>query len=155
MSDEEDFTFMKSGFNNIVQKDETLENTAAVVMAFIQNALRSAAIYVKHSSRKSITPEDIKRALMLEVFFIKQRDNMLEQCEEMKQILKNIIDEEEDEDDEDDLEDLISEDEEEFSESNCECPMCHCIKTIYVRWEGFEPQTPIEKAMAKHIEAIK
>ena len=68
-------------------------------------------------------------------------------------ILKNIIDE--DEEDEDDLEDLISDDEEEFSESNCECPMCHCIKTIYVRWEGFEPQTPIEKAMAKHIEAIK
>ena len=153
MADQQDFTFMKSGFNNLVEKDETLENTAAVVMAFMQNALRSAAIYVKHSSRKSITPEDIKRALMLEVFFIKQRDNMLEQCEEMKQILKNIIEGEEDDED-DDLEDLIDDDEVEFSESTCNCPMCHCINTIYTRWEGFEPETFIEKAMARHIEAI-
>ena len=154
MAEQQDFTFMKSGFNNLTKKDETLENTAAIVMAFMQNALKSAVIYIKHSERNAITPEDIKRSLMLEVFFMKQRNNMLEQCEEMKQILNKIIAEEEDDSDDED-EDLIdNEDVIEFSESKCDCPMCHCITTIYKRWEGFEPQTPIEKAMVQHIEAI-
>ena len=153
MSEQEDYTFMKSGFNNLNEKDETLENTAAVVMAFMENAIRSAAIYVKHSSRQSITPEDIKRALMLEVFFIKQRDNMLEKCEEMKQILKDIINEEEDSEDE--LEDFIEDDHVEFSESSCNCPMCHCMNTIYSRWEGFTPQSTIELAIANHINSIE
>ena len=31
MSEGEDFTFMKSGFNNLVEKDETFENTDSFV----------------------------------------------------------------------------------------------------------------------------
>ena len=147
----DDYSFMKSGFDNLVHEDPT-ENIASIVLVFMENAVKSAAIYVKHARRNAITPEDIKRGLMLETFFIKQRPNMLEQCEEMKKTINRIL-EEEDESDEDE-EEIIVDDEEEFKESECQCAMCNCMNTIYTRWEGFTPQTSIEKAMFNHINSI-
>ena len=90
-----DYSFMKSGFDNLESKDETVENVGSVIMVFMENAMKNADIYVKHAKRKEITPEDIKRGLMLEVFLMKNRPNMLEQCETMKQKLKDIIRDEE------------------------------------------------------------
>ena len=145
----EDYSFMKSGFNNLEEEDPT-ENIASIVLVFMENAVKSAAIYIKHAKRQSITAEDIKRGLMLEIFFIKQRPNMLEQCEEMKKIIKKI----QDEDDSDDDDDFITDEDEPFKESECNCPMCGCMNTIYTRWEGFTPETSIEKAMHKHINNI-
>ena len=151
----EDYSFMKSGFNNLEEEDPT-ENIASIVLVFMENAVKSAAIYSKHAKRNTITAEDIKRGLMLETFFIKQRPNMLEQCEEMKKIIKKIQ-EEEDSDEDNDLDQLsniYADEEEDFKESECECPMCKCMNTIYTRWEGFTPETGIEKAMHKHINNI-
>ena len=151
MSEGDDFTFMRSGFNNLVEPDETFENTAAVIMVFMENAVKSADIYVKHSKRTTITSEDIKRGLMLEVFFMKQRPNMIEQCEQMKETIKKIQDEDDDSDEE---MEIYGDEEEVFKESNCTCPMCGCMNTIYTRWDTFTPETAIERAMAKHIENI-
>ena len=151
----EDYSFMKSGFNNLEEEDPT-ENIASIVLVFMENAVKSAAIYSKHAKRNTITAEDIKRGLMLETFFIKQRPNMLEQCEEMKKIIKKIQ-EEEDSDEDNDLDQLsniYADDEEEFKESDCNCAMCNCMNTIYTRWEGFTPETGIERAMFKHINDI-
>ena len=146
----EDYSFMKSGFDNLVHEDPT-ENIASIVLVFMENAVKSAAIYVKHAKRNAITPEDIKRGLMLETFFIKQRPNMLEQCEEMKKIIRRI--QEEDDSDEEE-EDFITDEEEEFKESECQCPMCNCMNTIYTRWEGFTPESSIERAMFTHINRL-
>ena len=142
---------MKSGFDNLVHEDPT-ENIASIVLVFMENAVKSAAIYVKHAKRNAISPEDIKRGLMLETFFIKQRPNMLEQCEEMKKTISRIL-EEEDESDEDE-DDFITDEEEEFKESECQCALCNCMNNIYTRWEGFIPQTSIERAMFNHINRI-
>ena len=147
----DDYSFMKSGFDNLVHEDPT-ENIASIVLVFMENAVKSAAIYVKHAKRNVITPEDIKRGLMLETFFIKQRPNMLEQCEEMKKTINRIL-EEEDESDEDE-EEIIVDDEEDFKESECQCALCNCMNNIYTRWEGFIPQTSIERAMFNHINSI-
>tara|TARA_Y100000817_G_C16557588_1_gene411668 strand:- start:148 stop:597 length:450 start_codon:yes stop_codon:yes gene_type:complete len=147
----DDYSFMKSGFDNLVHEDPT-ENIASIVLVFMENAVKSAAIYVKHAKRNAITPEDIKRGLMLETFFIKQRPNMLEQCEEMKKTINRIL-EEEDESDEDE-EEIIVDDEEDFKESECQCALCNCMNNIYTRWEGFIPQTSIERAMFNHINRI-
>ena len=144
---------IKTGFNTIVPEDPT-ENIASIVLVFMENALKSASIYVKHAKRNSITPEDIKRSLMLEIFFIKQRPNMLEQCEEMKKTINKILEEDDDDDDLDQLSNIYADEEEEFKESECECPMCNCMNTIYTRWEGFTPETSIERAMYKHINDI-
>ena len=149
----DDYSFMKSGFDNLVHEDPT-ENIASIVLVFMENAVKSAAIYVKHAKRNSITPEDIKRGLMLEIFFIKQRPNMLKQCEEMKKTINKILEEEDYESDEGFDEDYIINDDEPFRESECQCAMCNCMNTIYTRWEGFTPQTSIEKAMFNHINSI-
>ena len=149
-----DYSFMKSGFDNLESKDETLENIGSLVMVFMENAMKSADIYVRHAKRKQITPEDIKRALMLEVFFMKQRPNMLEQCEEMKKTIQEIIKEEEENGEEMIIGEEEEEDEEEFSESKCQCAMCNCFNTIYTRWENFTPEQPMEIILAKHISSI-
>ena len=145
---------IKTGFNMLVPEEDPTENIASIVLVFMENAIKSADIYVKHAKRNSITAEDIKRGLMLETFFIKQRPNMLEQCEEMKKIIKRI----QEEDDEDDViifgDDNDTDEEEEFKESECQCPMCNCMNTIYTRWEGFTPESSIERAMFKHINDI-
>jgi hypothetical protein len=148
-----DYSFMKSGFDNLESKDETLENVGGVIMVFMENAMKNADIYVKHAKRKEIAPEDIKRGLMLEVFFMKNRPNMLEQCEIMKEKLKEIIREEEE-----NGEVYIDEEEESsevFTESKCKCAMCSCFNTIYQRWENFTPQLPMEHVLVKAINDIK
>ena len=105
---------MKTGFN-LVEDNSVTENIASII-AFMENAVKSAAIYVKHANRNSISVEDIKRALMLEVFFMKQRPNMLEQCEKIKKMIKEIHNK----DDSDSDEEIIYDDEEdEFKESEC------------------------------------
>lgn len=145
---------IKTGFN-LIKDDgqDVIENIASIVLVFMENAVKSADIYAKHAKRNTITSEDIKRALMLEVFFMKQRPNMLEQCEEMKKTIQDII--KEDEEDSDEEFEIFDESEEEsFKESECTCPMCGCMNTIYTRWENFTPETTIEIAMAKHIETI-
>ena len=144
---------LKTGFNTLVPEDPT-ENITSIVLVFMENALKSASIYVKHAKRNSITPEDIKRGLMLEIFFIKQRPNMLEQCEEMKKIINKILEEDDEDNDLDQLSNIYADDEEEFKESDCNCAMCNCMNTIYTRWEGFTPETGIERAMFKHINDI-
>ena len=146
-----DYSFMKSGFDNLESKDDTLENIGSIVMVFMENAIKSADIYVKHAKRTQITPEDIKRGLMLEVFFMKQRPNMVEQCEEMKQKIQEIIEEEEDEEEKIFIDGEEQPPDEEFTESTCQCAMCNCFNTIYTRWENFTPELPMEVILAKHI----
>ena len=153
MSNNPDYSFMKSGFDNLESKDETIENVGSVVMTFMENSMRSSDIYVKHAKRKEITPEDIKRGLMLEVFFMKNRPNMVEKCEEMKEKIKEIIKDEQENGETcfiDELEDAS----EEFTESKCDCPMCNCFNTIYTRWEGFTPELPLEHILVKCINDI-
>lgn len=149
-----DYSFMKSGFDNLESKDETLENIGSLVMVFMENAMKSADIYVRHAKRNQITPEDIKRALMLEVFFMKQRPNMLEQCEEMKKTIQEIIKDEEENGEELFIDGEEEEEEEAFTESKCQCAMCNCFNTIYTRWENFTPEQPLEIIMAKHISSM-
>tara|TARA_B100001250_G_C19657558_1_gene725548 strand:+ start:94 stop:570 length:477 start_codon:yes stop_codon:yes gene_type:complete len=154
MSDNVDYGFMKSGFDNLESKDETLENVGSVVMTFMENAMKSADIYVKHAKRNSITPEDIKRGLMLEVFLMKNRPNMLEQCETMKTRIKEIIRDEEENGEEVIIGEEKEEEDEPFTVSTCRCAICNCFNNIYTRWEGFTPELPMEKILIKSINAI-
>jgi len=152
MADKEDFTFMKSGFNNLDRKDDTVENVAAIVLNYMANALQSASVYIKHSKRNAITKEDIKRGFMLEVFFMNQRQDTLEKCHEMKQKINKIISDGEEMDSEEEIE--YEEDEDAFTLSTCECAMCKCMNNIYERWEKWTPTTSIEKVLHKHIDNI-
>jgi len=151
-NNKEDFTFMKSGFNNLVEKDETVENVTAIILNFMDNAIRSASIYIKHGKRNTITKEDIKRGFMLEVFFMNKRPDSLENCKKIKKIIEEILDEEEDGED---VEEIVYDDAEDvFAPSDCTCAMCNCMNTVYERWEKWTPQTQMEHILYKHIDNI-
>jgi len=145
-----DFTFMKTGFDLTQPDDEEFEkNTAAIIVTYAEHALRSAALYVTHhETRNGITPEDIKRAMMLEMFLFKNRSNLLEKAEEIKKMLYG------DEESDDEEEDIDMTEGEEFSENNCQCAICKCTNNIYTRWEKWTPESLFETVIKKHIDKI-
>ena len=153
----EDYTFMKSGFDLTAPPtdNEFRENTTAILVTFTSEALRSAAIYVSHGQRKVVTTEDIKRAMMLELFLFNKRPDLLDKANEIKKELYG----EEDADDADNeaLNNAIVSDEEEvepFAENNCECALCKAINTIYTRWNNWTPTSEFEKVFMKRIEEM-
>lgn len=145
-----DFTFMKTGFDLLQpDDDEFKQNTAAIIVTYAEQALKTAAMYVSHhETRNGITPEDIKRAMMLEMFLFKNRSNLLEKSEAIKKMLF------EDEDDDDEEEFINMTKEEEFSQNECSCALCKCVNGIYDRWNGWTPQSLFETVIKKHIDNI-
>lgn len=153
----EDYTFMKSGFDLTAPPTDTefKENATALLVTYTSEALRTAAIYVSHGTRKVVTVEDIKRAMMLELFLFNKRPDLLEKAEEIK---KEIYGEEDDDEvDDEALNEVIASDEDEkvpFAENNCECGLCKAIHSIYTRWNNWTPTNEFEKMFMKHIEQI-
>ena len=97
-----DFTFMKSGFDNSpLDEDDMKKNIASILVHFMENALKSAAIYVKHCKRNVVTIEDIKRGMMLEAFLFGRRTDTGEKVEAIK---REIFGEEVNSDDEEEVE---------------------------------------------------
>ena len=47
MSEGDDFTFMRSGFNNLVEPDETFEKYGHVIMVFMENAIKTMSYVCK------------------------------------------------------------------------------------------------------------
>ena len=145
-----DYSFMRSGFDNLNHgNNELMENMAAIVTAFTENALKTSAKYVEHSGRNVITTEDIKRGLILEMYLFKARNDNIQHIEEIKRVLFEETDEEEEEII-DDMEDTGDE----FELSSCECLLCQEINNIYNKWINFQPSTRIEEILQRHINSI-
>ena len=64
-------------------------------------------------------------------------------CDDINEIIKNEYQEGE-----------YDEDEDNFTESTCECAICNCINNIYERWENWEPETPIQVILKNRISEI-
>jgi hypothetical protein len=136
-----DYSFMKSGFDNLTEsKEETIKNATALMVHFMENAMNTASIYSNHAKRREIVSEDIKRSLMLEVFFFQKRTDLENKINEVKQELYDA-----DSDSEEDVNISTNDgvDNNEFIESKCKCALCNCINTIYTRWESWTPETPM------------
>lgn len=151
-----DYNFMKTGNNMLVEEEELdeditniVENTAVIILNFMENALVSASKYIKHSGRNIITREDIRRCFMMEVFFMDKRKDTLEKCEKIKEILKEQREKLEEYEE---IEIIDEDDEDEFCLSNCECALCVCINGIDERWRKFVPETNMEKILYRHID---
>jgi hypothetical protein len=148
MTDNNDYAFMKSGHDNLVQPDNTQENIEYLVGTYAANAIQHASLYVKHCNRNVLTTEDIKRALIMETMCLKSRD-----MEAEIQKFKAKFDEGQESSDEDEAVSFDSE-EGEFTLSNCKCPLCKCINTIYSRWDKFSPNSVIETILKKRIDEM-
>jgi len=174
--DKSDFSFMKSGFNSVQEnedEDKMEKNVVGTIVHFTENALKTAGYYTKHSGRKMITKEDIKRCLMLEVFLFYNRQNLIENIEN---IIKELYDDSSEDDAENDAEDdaendaendaeekkegveneiIFEEDiEESFKLSKCGCALCKSLNNINEKWGSWKPETPIQEILQKHINTI-
>ena len=144
----EDYSFMKSGFDNLQTEEEMMQNVTSVIVCFSENALKTAGKYVEHAKRRDISAEDIKRSFMFELFVFSKRPNLLENIEKIK---KELYKEDEDEDDD---EIHIDEEVDTFCLSECECHLCKYINNIYDKWEKFIPSSRMEEILKKHIDSI-
>jgi hypothetical protein len=145
-----DYTFMKSGHDNIISNEltEEQENMISIIIGFTENAMKTAAKYTTHSCRKVVLPEDIQRSMMLEMFVFNKRENIVSQLEAIR---KEIF-----EDSSDDEEIIMDEPEgiTEFCESKCDCMMCKTLNNIRNSWENFEPSSHLETLLKKYIDAM-
>ena len=145
-----DYSFMKSGFNNLAQDNtDYIQNLSSILVAFTENAMKTASKYVKHCKRSHITSEDLKRGLMMELFVFSQRENLQTQVESIK---KYLFEEEEEEEEEEEV--IEVEDGDEFSESKCNCIMCQYVNNIHTHWESYTPKSQIEEIIKTHINNI-
>ena len=91
-----DFSFMKSGFNNIIEPDngpdpDMVTFIQSLVLSFTECALDKAAIYVQYSGRDMITPRDIKQALKYETFIFLDENNLNERMQKWKTLLNILL----------------------------------------------------------------
>lgn len=146
-----DYSFMKSGFNNIVENDEEMiQNITSILVCFSENALKTAAKYVEHAKRRNISAEDLKRCFMFELFAFSKRPQLVETLESIKNELYG--DEELEELEDDDV--ILDQEEDDFELSECKCALCTFINNIYTKWDNFEPSSQLETILKKHIENI-
>ena len=159
----DDYSFMKSGFNNVVQQnndlDELKKNIATLVCYFAKNALKTAGLYVSHSSRKIVVEQDIKKAMKLEVFLYENHPNMIEELKQVKETIceENMVETMVDtitENSEEYCDDVITDEMEEYCNSECKCYLCKTLNNIDERWSSWEPTNPIEEILKKHIDSM-
>lgn len=144
-----DYSFMKTG--NQPTDDDFLENIVVFVTAFSEQSLHTASSYISHNiSRNGITPEDLKRSMMLEMFLFKNRPNVLENAQDIRDEIAQ--DEDEDEKENEILPNMTSNDI--FTENDCQCALCKCINNIYNRWNEWSPSTVFEHILKKYIDEM-
>ena len=152
-----DYSFLKSGFNNLVEPDTPDQNTlltvSSLVTAFMDSALREATTYVEHSGRNGITKQDIIISLKSETFKFLNRPDINNNVQKWREIIQQEQDNDEDysdsenEDEEDQLEEI-----QEFTKSKCQCKLCNELNNVEHKWDQWCPQTPIEKILKKVID---
>ena len=165
-----DFSFMKSGFSNLVEPDtiseEFMIQIGGLIMAFMKNGVKIAAKYVEHAGRDGITPDDIKRGLQLEVFQFSKREDTPKNIKDTIEWLKNDIEEygslDERCDDIPDITDYVTDGMSiatneptcEFSLSTCECPICKQMNVVNMLWKHWTPETMLETVLKRGIDKI-
>ena len=150
-----DYSFLKSGFNNLIEPskpdEETLLTVSSLVTAFMDNALRESATYVEHAKRNGITQRDIILSLKAETFKFLNRENINENVQKWRGVIEQENDEYSESDDED-IDNGNLEPINEFKKSECLCELCNEINNIEFIWENWVPQKPIEKILKKVID---
>ena len=152
--DPRDLPPMKTGFDNLVTNEvdvELVKNVSAMVMTYADGALRTASTYVSHGSRTIVTAEDLKRAMILEVFLIEKRPNLMKRAKEIK---KELFEDSGEVGDEDENIIVEEEDVEAFTPNTCTCALCTSINDIYKRWETWTPTSRVQQILKKHIDLM-
>ncbi len=149
----------ENGELNVLEKQELEINVRSSILTFMSYAIQTSGTYVEHSNRKIVTPDDIKKAMMVEVFMYFDRDDLEGRVSQWRQ---NILDDmqNEDVDSDNDEEDYSEEDEEklvredEINKVECSCEICNNIKNVGEKWKCYSPDDELGKIFKKHIDSI-
>ena len=76
-----------NGDINALEKEEAEINVTSCIMTFMSYSIKSSSIFVEHSERTIITPDDIKRAMMVEVFMYFKRPDLKIRVDEWRNII--------------------------------------------------------------------
>lgn len=144
-----DFNFMKSGSGDDINlTDKQILELQALVLKFMENALHKASTYVQHANRNIVQLLDIQNCMKVEAMIYCKNQNSLQEANQLLDDLLNLDYQDED----DDLSDIITNDEEEFTISQHNCPLCLIVKNIDSYWNSWKPETPLEFALKKNID---
>ena len=161
---------LKTGFNNSInnssQSEEYELQMMSLMTVFIENAVKTAEIYTKHSNRKTITSIDILLGLKKELFTFLDNDDIEERALTIFNEFKNEeeegeYDEEDDEEEEEEEEvnyiekkNELEEEEEKFKKSDCECEVCKKTNEYAELWKTWKPSNRIEEILYSSIQNI-
>lgn len=145
------------GEPNNLEKEEIEVNVTSSIMTFMSYSIQSSSIYVDHSNRTIITPEDIKKAMMVEVFMFFERADLNIRVAEWRELILNEMQDEseeeyEDEPTEEETENIIHAEKKDMIE--CKCNICELMNNIQDRWKYYEPSDQLGKIFKKHIDAM-
>lgn len=145
------------GEPNNLEKEEIEVNVTSSIMTFMSYSIQSSSIYVDHSNRTIITPQDIKKAMMVEVFMFFERADLNIRVAEWRELILNEMQDEseeeyEDEPTEEETENIIHAEKKDMIE--CKCNICELMNNIQDRWKYYEPSDQLGKIFKKHIDAM-
>jgi hypothetical protein len=141
--------FLKTGFSLIAQSEDEVDITLikSIILNFMENSLKNAALYAKHAKRNCVTGKDIKISLMFEYFVYKMRKNQEENIEKWKEIIENESDSEEDDSELEDTDDI-------FNYSLCECGFCKKLNKIEKDFLNHQPDLIEDSILYKHLKSF-
>ena len=159
---------LKTGFENVISNDNSKQEHKLQIMSlmtvFMQNALKTANIYTKHSNRNIITSMDISLGLKKELFTFLDNDDIEERALKIYNDFKQETDKYSEDDEENSEDDEYSEDDEEndkeggidedFKKSDCDCEVCKKTNECAELWKTWKPTNKIEEILYSSIQKI-
>ena len=173
---------LKTGFDNSIHNSSKSEEEyqlqmMSLITVFMENAIKTAEIYTKHSNRKTITSIDISLGLKKELFTFLDNDDIEERALRIFNEFKNeeFVTSSSDNEDESgeeseekneynneefvspnsnsnnekiyDIEKKNETEEEEFNKSDCECEVCKKTNECAEVWKTWKPSNRIEEIL--------
>ena len=154
-------TGQDDGELNALEREELEINITSSIMTFMSYSINSSSIFVEHSGRTIITTDDIKRAMMVEVFMYFDRPDLKVKVGEWRNIILDEMKNNTSENEEtgDDSENEETDDDkievEEKDKKTCSCGVCDLMNTIKDKWQYYNPTDEMGKILKKHIDYME
>jgi len=146
-----------NGDLNVLEKEELEINVSSSIMAFMSYSIKSSSIFVEHSGRTIITPDDIKRAMMVEMFMYFDRPDLKIRVGEWRELILNETNDSEETESE--CEDEVTTndklEEKEKNKNICSCEVCDLMNNIKDKWQCYNPTDNLGKIFKKHIDNME
>lgn len=160
MSKENDYSFMKTGFNPVRQDPELDEMDdmyiASLLTLFTSNSIVNASDYCELCGRNGVTKEDMRYGLIYEVFEFLNNPNLVDDLREVEKQLEDEYSEDEDIETmlDDNIEDFYRVDNIEELDDN-EKGFVNKMHKYYDDWDDWEPTNELEKILKNAIDKTK